>query len=142
MRTILVTGPIAGFAALMALTGCQTWGPGWSEISGTRYSTTDFNRFGTSINLVDSKNPGPRVRTGYYTYYKLEPGRHNIELSAINPSPNWVSGINRENFIMDLEPCKRYYINAQFENRLLADWKPIVDYVEPIPGCGSATSYK
>jgi hypothetical protein len=134
--------------AAVGLTACQTggpgvWGPTWSEISGARYNVTDPNRFATGIQLVDSRNPGPRLGYGYgrssYSYYKVDPGQHTIELAAINTTPNWVSGINLQNTTMQIEPCKRYYINAQFENRLLADWKPVVDYVEPIAGCGSGT---
>ena len=36
---------------------------------------------------------------------------------------------------LDLEPCKRYYLNAQFDNPVERTWKPVVDYVEPIAGC-------
>ena len=136
---------MAGIAAALGLTACQTggpgmWGPTWSEISGARYNVTDFNRYAAAINLVDSRNPGPRYGYGYgrasYTYYKLDPGQHTIEMSAINTTPNWVRGINRQNFALNVEPCKRYYLNAQFDNSLLADWRPVVDYVEPIAGCG------
>jgi hypothetical protein len=127
--------------ALAGLSGCQTWSPTWSEVSGTRYNVTDLKRFPTVVNLIDSSNPGPRYgyggRMGYH-YYKVEPGPHTIELSALNPNPNWVSGINRVDYKIDIEPCKRYYLNAQFANSLGADWKPVVDYVEPIPGCGTA----
>jgi hypothetical protein len=136
IRTLLFCGPLAGVAALAVLAGCQTWGPAWSEISGDRYTVADFRRYPTVINLVDSYSPGPRVGYRGYSYYKIEPGRHNLELSAVNTTPNWVPGINREILAIDIEPCKRYYFNADFENRLLAGWKPVVDYVEPIPGCG------
>ena len=142
---------LVGALAAVGLTSCQTagpgmWGPTWSEVSGGRYNVTDPNRFATSINLVDGRNPGPRLgyggRTGY-SYYKVEPGNHTIELQAINTTPNWVSGINLQNTQLQIEPCKRYYLNAQFENRLLAGWKPVVDYVEPIAGCtgGSGGGY-
>jgi hypothetical protein len=130
--------------ALVGLSGCQTWSPTWSEVSGTRYTVTDLNRYPTAVNLIDSTNPGPRYgyggRTGY-SYYKLDPGPHSIELSAINTNPNWVSGINRVDYRIDIEPCKRYYLNAQFANPLGADWKPVVDYVEPIAGCGTGKGY-
>ena len=34
------------------------------------------------------------------------------------------------------KPCKRYYINAQFDGPLSpSDWKPVIDHVEPIAGC-------
>jgi hypothetical protein len=130
LRTIAVTA-----AALAGLAGCQTWGPTWSEVSGSRYTVTDFNRFATGINAVDAYSPGPVLGTRGDRYFKIDPGPHQLELSAINTSPNWVSGINRVNLPMTFEPCKRYYINAQFENRLLADWKPVIDHVEGIPGC-------
>ena len=142
IRTLLLSGPLTGLAALAVLPGCQSWGPSWSEISGSRYNLTDFNRFGTVVNLVDRSNPGPRAGYRGYSYYKVEPGRHDIELSAINTTPNWVSGINRETLAIDIEPCKRYYLNAQFDNRLLAGWKPVVDYVEPIAGCGTGSGYR
>jgi hypothetical protein len=130
LRTIAVTA-----AALAGLAGCQTWGPTWSELSGSRYTVTDFNRFPVGINAVDAYTPGPVLGTRGDRYFKIDPGPHQLELSAINTSPNWVSGINRVNLPMTFEPCKRYYINAQFENRLLADWKPVIDHVEGIPGC-------
>jgi hypothetical protein len=142
IRPMLLATPLAGLAALAVLAGCQSWGPTWSEVSGARYNVTDFNRFATAVNLVDSQNPGPRHGYGGYSYYKLDPGKHTIELSALNGTPNWVSGINRENMVIDIEPCKRYYLNAEFDNRLLTPWKPMVDYVEPIPGCGSSSGYK
>ena len=34
-----------------------------------------------------------------------------------------------------MQPCKRYYINAQFENNVTQNWVPVVDYVEVIAGC-------
>jgi hypothetical protein len=125
--------------AVLALAGCQTWGPAWTELSGTQYNRTDYNRFATLIENVDGKNPGPQHGgSRNYGYYKVEPGRHTIELQALNTTPNWVPGVNLENLSIDLEPCKRYYLNAQFDNRLLGAWKPVVDYVEPIAGCNAA----
>ena len=43
---------------------------------------------------------------------------------------------------LDLEPCKRYYLNAQFENPVDRTWKPVVDYVESIAGCRTVTAAK
>jgi len=127
-----------GAAALAVLTGCQTWSPPYSEISGSRYTRANLDRFPTFINAVDGRNPGPRLGYGRdASYYRVDPGAHVIALQAVNPTPNWVSGINRQEATLTIEPCKRYYINAQFDNRLLADWKPVVDYVEPIAGCGA-----
>ena len=127
----------AGAAALAVLTGCQTWSPPYSEISGSRYSQTDPDRFATSINAVDGRTPGPRLGYRDVSYYRVDPGSHVIALQAINTTPNWVSGLNRVEVPFNIEPCKRYYLNAEFDNRLSADWKPVVDYVEPIAGCGA-----
>ena len=41
---------------------------------------------------------------------------------------------------LDLEPCKRYYLNAQFANPVAPTWTPVVDYVEPIAGCKLAAA--
>jgi hypothetical protein len=38
-------------------------------------------------------------------------------------------------FAIDLEPCKRYYVNAQFESGSGADWQPVVAFVEGVTGC-------
>jgi hypothetical protein len=127
--------------AVIGLASCQTWAPGYSEVSGTRYNVTDFKQYSTVINAIDERNPGPRIGYGRYSYYRVEPGSHVIELSAANTTPNWVSGINREYLKLQVEPCKRYYVVAQFENTLTADWKPVVDYVEPIAGCGGGAGY-
>jgi hypothetical protein len=130
MRSILLAA-----MAVAGLAGCQTWGPTWSEVSGSEYHRVDSNKFATIIENVDGKYPGPALGSRGYSYYKIEPGRRTIELQALNTTRNWVPGINLRNTVIDIEPCKRYYINADFENRLLADWKPVVDYVEPIAGC-------
>jgi hypothetical protein len=36
---------------------------------------------------------------------------------------------------LDIAPCKRYYLNAQFASGGGVDWTPVVDYVETVPGC-------
>ena len=39
--------------------------------------------------------------------------------------------------MLDIEPCKRYYVNAQFENALAARFEPVVDEVQSIAGCSA-----
>jgi hypothetical protein len=131
---------LAAGAATLLLAGCQTWSAPYSEISGIRYTQTNPDRFPIYINAVDGRNPGPRLGYGReYPYYRVEPGTHVLALQAVNTTPNWVSGVNRQEARFDLAPCTRYYVNAQFDNRLLADWKPVIDYAEPIPGCNAGT---
>ncbi len=41
----------------------------------------------------------------------------------------------QERLTLDIEPCKRYYINAQYEDRVRPRYAPVVDEVELIAGC-------
>ena len=116
-------------ASLTLLIGsCATYGPTWSEISGVRYyNLTALNRRPAIIEKVD----------GYSSYasypIKLDPGKHEIVVGG--PAPRWPGGAALHTMMLDLEPCKRYYLNAQFDNPVERSWKPVVDYVEPIAGC-------
>ena len=38
-------------------------------------------------------------------------------------------------FEIELEPCYRYYLNAQFDGPVGADWRLVVDATETIPNC-------
>jgi hypothetical protein len=126
---------LIGLLSALLAGGCATWGSTWSEISGDRYyNTTTLNRRPAIIEKVD----------GYSSYpsypIKLEPGQHAIELGG--PAPRWPGGAALHTLNLDLEPCKRYYLNAQFENPVDPTWKPVVDYVESIPGCRITTAAK
>jgi hypothetical protein len=81
---------------------------------------------------------------GYSSYasypIKLDPGKHEIELAA--PAPRWPGGGPLRTMALDLEPCMRYYLNAQFPNAVEINWQPVVDYVEPIAGCRTTVAAK
>jgi hypothetical protein len=113
-------------AGTMMLPGCQTWGPTWSEVTGERYNVTILHRRPAGIEQID----------GYSAYaaypIKIEPGKHNLVIQG--PAPGW-RGPNLERFTLEVEPCKRYYINAQFENPIQPGFTPVIDYVEDIAGC-------
>ena len=111
----------------LAASGCATWGPTWSELSGERYNVTIVNRRPALIERVDGSGAFPTRPI------KVEPGRHRIELSS--PAPGWTGGSDLEVITLDIEPCKRYYINAQFDSPLKPSFRPVVDYVESIAGC-------
>jgi hypothetical protein len=114
--------------------GCAMYGPTWSEVSGERYHHTIMNRRPAIIEKID----------GYSSYaqypIKVEPGRHEIVLGG--PMPSWPGGPPLHTITLDLEPCKRYYLNAQFNNPVEPKWTPVVDYVESIAGCGVAVASK
>jgi hypothetical protein len=115
--------------------GCATYGPTWSEISGERYyNLTVLNRRPAIIEKVDGSSAYPSYPI------KLEPGKHAIELGG--PARGWPGGAALHTLTLDLEPCKRYYLNAQFNNPFDPTWAPVVDYVEPIAGCRITTAAK
>jgi len=111
----------------LVLPGCKSWGPTWSEITGERYNYGILFRRPAIIEHIDdrgafSTDPIP-----------VEPGMRRIVLSA--PIPNWPGGSDLKEMMLDVEPCKLYYLNAQFENNVSVNWTPVIDHVEKVPGC-------
>ena len=115
-------------AAPLLLDGCQAWGPTWSEVTGQRYNVTIANRRPAIIDMVDNEGafPDPRL-------IKITPGEHRLVVQG--PAPGWAGGPPLHVMMLNAEPCKRYFINAQFQNTITQEWTPVVDYVEPIVGC-------
>ena len=113
----------------LLLAGCQTWGPTWSEVSGYRYPNAAAYQFRRPAIVEHVDSQGAFVTDPI----KVEPGTHRVELSA--PVPGWRGGSDIKVMTVEMAPCKRYYINAQFENNVSIDWKPVVDYVDTIAGC-------
>ena len=126
-----IRSTMAIFSGLL-LVGCQTWGPTWSEISGERYyNLTTLNRRAAIIERIDEQ--------GAFAQYpiRVAPGAHQVTIQGPVPRPG---GGYLKSFTLDAEPCKRYYINAQFKNRIDVDFEPLIDYVEGISGCVVASS--
>ena len=114
----------------LALAGCQSWGPTWSEAIGDRYYRTSLNRGPTIIERVDGGTPLP---PGRHVATRFEPGQRVLTLQSVPQRPGWSGTL--QDFTFTAEPCKRYYINAQFDNTISPQWTPVIDYVEPIAGC-------
>ncbi|HEX4882760.1 MAG TPA: hypothetical protein VFX05_01400 [Casimicrobiaceae bacterium] len=120
-------------AAPALLAGCQTWGPTWSEVTGERYHVTVLNRMPTVIEKIDGRSSYPARPI------KVDPGRRVVELQGVPPTPGWRGTL--QEFVLDAEPCKRYYLNAQFDSRLgVSRWTPVIDEVETIAGCRMASA--
>jgi len=51
------------------------------------------------------------------------------------PAPGWPGGPPLHVMMLNAEPCKLYYINAQFDTTITQQWTPVIDYVEQIAGC-------
>ena len=116
------------FASLLPATDAvalEKWGPTWSEVTGTRYFRATMNRAPAIIKSVDGRNYTDRI-------VKIEPGKRMFVVQS--PPRKGFQGSNKH-MTMDIAPCKRYYINAQFDSGVGPEWKPVVAYVESIPGC-------
>jgi hypothetical protein len=120
--------PVAAVGLLA--TACQTWGPTWSEVSGDRYTAADPNRRPAILLRVGDES------VGFTKPYKVTPGTYRVEVQA--PPHDRFSG-SAKGFTLQIEPCQRYYINAEFDTRTGPEWTPVIDHVEPIAGCGRGT---
>jgi hypothetical protein len=112
----------------LLLGGCQTWGPTWSEITGARYPSGAIHQYRRPAIIEHIDDQGSWASDPI----KVEPGKHRIVVQGPTPRPG---GGNLEVFMLDVEPCKRYYINTQFRNNVDVDFQPVIDYVEAIAGC-------
>ena len=63
---------------------------------------------------------------------RIEPGEHRLILQA---SPGWPGSPPSQVYYLNAEPCKRYYVNAQFKNTISQEWTPVIDYVQTISEC-------
>jgi len=101
------------------------WGPTWSEVTGERYSKATMHAASAIIKSVDGRHYTTRV-------VKLEPGERLLVVQS--PDRKGFRGSDRELKLM-IEPCIRYYINAQFKSSVGTEWEPTVAKKEPIAGC-------
>ena len=110
----------------IALSGCQTWGPTWSELTGVRYTKINPDRRGAILIRAGDETISPSMP------FRIAPGTYEIQVQS--PVHNRFRG-SEQDMTLTIEPCKRYYINAQFDNPTTPNWHPVVDYVQPIAGC-------
>lgn len=112
--------------AAIALSGCQTWGPTWSELTGARYTRVDPDRRAAILIRAGDETISPSMP------FRIAPGTYEIQVQS--PVLNRFRGTIKT-MKLDIEPCRRYYINAQFADPVRPDWTPVIDYVETIAGC-------
>ncbi len=119
----------------LLLSGCATWGPTWSEVTGARFdriSPAGLNVAPVGIEQIDGSGAFPN---GPNQPIKIDPGTRRVVVQAVPLSPGWAGGTDLAVFMLNAEPCKRYYINAKFENPLAMTYTTFVGYVENIAGC-------
>ncbi len=146
------------WVAPLALAGCQSWAPTWSEVTG---ALPDANAArdarATVVALVDGSSPisaAPRVQRQTEPLQRqivpqgtirIDPGRHDVALAAVHPNDvgplaSAANAAEVTRFQLDAAPCERYYVNVQVDNANPRTWKPFVNAVEPIVGCGGAAA--
>ena len=103
----------------------EKWGPTWSELTGARYYRAKMYLEPAIVKSVDGRSYTSRI-------VKIEPGKRDITVQS--PARKGFQGENRA-MSMDIAPCKRYYINAQFKDGVTPEWDPVVSKVESIAGC-------
>ena len=99
---------------------------------GHRYRKTIENRYPGIINMVGDQG-ATRAHTGNRSRSRRAPARS----SWSSCSPHGHFGGSTKTMRLTLEPCKRYYLNAQFADWVIPEWEPVVDYVESIGGCNN-----
>ena len=107
-------------------------GPTWSEVTGQRYTRTTMNRMPAIVKSVDGDDTT-------FKNTKIKPGDRVVRLQS--PSRKGFQGTDQE-LRLTVEPCKRYYLNAQMASSVSRDWQPVIDHVETIPGCKPAGAAK
>jgi hypothetical protein len=121
---------LAVLAVPALLGGCATWSAPWSEVTGQRFNLAVADR-----RQVDLVSVGGRNAWASDPVLKVEPGRQRVVVASLQHAGS--PGGRQQELVLDIEPCKRYYVNAQFENALSPRFEPVVDAVQGIAGCGT-----
>jgi hypothetical protein len=67
----------------------------------------------------------------------VDPGLQPVVIQA--RASRWFRRQDTNSIMVNVEPCKRYYVNAQFPDALSSEFTPVVDHVETIAGCNRGT---
>ena len=124
---------LAACAAVLFVSGCQTWGPTWSELTGVRYNDiTSLTDGPVVVNLIDGASPGTAPREAI----KVTPGMHKLVLSGDSSG----CGRRRRADQPRSDRSRLQALHALLHQRALRgvdqhDWRPYIDYEEKIPGC-------
>ncbi|MBS0321742.1 MAG: hypothetical protein JSR18_14450 [Proteobacteria bacterium] len=119
---------------VLLLGSCATWGPTWSELTGNIFSRPTPND-AVSVVVIENIDGSGAFPNGPGQPIKVTPGSHVVQMSAIPLRPGWSGGSPLITKTINVAPCQRLYINAQFDNPLSINWTPFIAYEEAIPGC-------
>ena len=117
-------------AVAPALSGCAALQTPYSEVVGDRYHLAVPDRRAVNIVSVGTTNGWANNQA-----VQVSPGLHRVTVES--RSHAGFRGGEVRSFELKVEPCRRYYVNAQFANRASAGYEPVVDEVETIGGCSA-----
>jgi len=118
---------LSAVTAAVLLSACASTSYTYSELIGERYYKTPIDTYPLIISKVDGKSALRGV-------VRVDPGPRSITFQG-PPGGTGARGAEELTVTMDIKPCTRYYIVAQKDNRLDVDFKPKIDYEEPVAGC-------
>jgi hypothetical protein len=81
-----------------------------------------------AISRIDGESPRNPRRPD-----PVAPGKHTVQVSFA--SARAVVADNLKDIEINVEPCKRYRVAAQYETATTGKWKPVVQSVEDIGEC-------
>ena len=110
------------------LSGCASMQTSYSEVTGERYHLAIADRRAVNIVQVGSTNGWANNQP-----VQVDPGTYRVVVESRNHAG--FRGGTQTAFELKVEPCKRYYVNAQFNSQVAMSYAPVVDEVEPIAGC-------
>jgi hypothetical protein len=99
----------------------------WSELTGGRIHRAKAYRESAVIVSVDGIDHDARL-------VKVAPGKRKV---VVRSPYRAISGNVDRPLELDVAPCRRYYINAQFADAVTPGWEPVIARVEVISGCST-----
>lgn len=119
-------------AAAAMLSCCPAWGQvEFSKPYGT-IESGDRSQTRKQETVAISKIDGQTTRNPRRPD-PVAPGKHSVEISFT--SARAVVGDSLQTIEIDVQPCKRYRVAAQYETATTGKWKPVVQSVEDIGEC-------
>lgn len=122
------TAAASGVAACtLALAGCAS--APMSFVDAMPTPRTDTSLYPVRVVSVD----GSTQFGGFDRPVQLYPGTRRLVLEAA-PGRS-AKGSVQKSFVLQIEPCKRYYLAAKRQSPMDADWSLVEGQKDPVAGC-------
>jgi hypothetical protein len=120
-------GPASLLLVLAACAAPLPYDRPYAEIVVDPIRAADPNVIPVIVNRVDGETSLYRDRA------VVEPGRHTVTVDV--PPRKGFHLATQADFIIDTQPCTRYYIAARLATPVTQEWTPLVRSSEPIAEC-------